>query len=884
MRSIAKRIAADEIVQRLAVLAAVLGLVFAALTAISGGAEAMPPSVSSAADASVGAPAATGADGLTETKTLSRTFYPGGGDQTTVDNKIDVTLDRHTNIQANERIHITWTGAHPTGARASNPYGSSGMQQEYPVVIMECRGAPSQVTQQTCWTQNFQERTQRASNDRAGDNAVWLDDADNVPGVDDQDTSGLTPDQLAKNPCPVDSTVAIHITPFVAKNGTTYYNCSEGDMAPEEADDSTIPAQEISAFTNAQGSGSADFEVRTDTQNESLGCSATVACSIVVIPIEGLSCADPTKTNCNSVGNYAPGVYSDGSTGSAPAVSAALWWSPSNWSQRFVFPITIAEPPSVCSISNTAGSPVPFYGSELLSQAALQWTPSYCLNKNRFNWQDNVMSDDASFGLMQNGSAVAAEVSGRRDNDDHVAYAPTAVTGWGIAFDIDTPTGSQQMSLKLNARLLAKLLTESYSGGGLGVQRPGLANNPYSLNMDPEFQALNPGLDQRHWSEAASTLLAVSTSSDVMEQLTSYIAADKDAMDFIHGKADPWGMTVNPAYKNMSLPVSTWPLLDTWVPTTTDKCRQANVTAYMPLIAEPTSSLRLVSQAMLYNWPNVNTNCASNTSTNPPSYTIGRVGQQGIGSRFMLGLVDLGDAARYGLPLASLETTSGSYVAPTNTSMAAAVKLAKPGKKLKPFSLDEETLRKSAAAYPGTMVVYTAAKTTGLAKASAQHVAQFIQVSSTEGQVQGRGNGQLPSGYLPITKSGATAGLYTAAQAARKAILAQKAPATPPVSPPSSPSSSPSTPSPSSAPAAPPPSGAPSAPPSAPAPSSVGPSASSPSPSSTTPTTEVPLAKTAAVTSNWGGSLLPVLFAIGLIAIVATLIMRIVLLMKGARR
>ena len=67
--------------------------------------------------------------------------------------------------------------------------------------------------------------------------------------------------------------------------------------------------------------------------------------------------------------------------GSAPqdAVAPAYWWSASNWERRIPVPLTFAEPPGVCEAA-AAGKPVPFYGSELLSQVALQWTPAYCQN------------------------------------------------------------------------------------------------------------------------------------------------------------------------------------------------------------------------------------------------------------------------------------------------------------------------------------------------------------------------------------------------------------------------------------------------------------------------------------------------------------------------
>ena len=65
------------------------------------------------------------------------------------------------------------------------------------------------------------------------------------------------------------------------------------------------------------------------------------------------------------------------------------------------------------------------------------------------------------------------------------------------------------------------------------------------------------------------------------------------------------------------------------------------------------------------------------------------------------------------------------------------------------------------------MLVYTAAKTYGLPAATAQDVAQFIRVSSTEGQQPGRGNGQLAAGYVPIASSGVTQAALPAGAAGR---------------------------------------------------------------------------------------------------------------------
>jgi hypothetical protein len=355
-----------------------------------------------------------------------------------------------------------------------------------------------------------------------------------------------------------------------------------------------------------------------------------------------------------------------------------------------------------------------------------------------------------------------------------VAYAPTAVTGFAIGYQVDKPDNAGELTdLRLNARLLAKLLTQSYLGSDLGRGHPGIGDNPLAIMDDPEFIKLNPGLSQTA-QEAGATLLSLSNSSDVIEQLTEYIAQDKDAMDFIDGKPDPWGMKVNPSYRRIDMPRPDWPLLDTYVPKTESDCRQKNPGVYFSQIAAPVTTMRKIAEALLDAWPNVQTRCDFDTSTG--LYKLGRIDRQSYGSRFMLGIVSLGDAERYGLRSARLETKPGTYVGPTNRSLGAAVALSRQTRKNYPFVLDQADVRRSTTAYPGTMVVYTAARTRNLAQEDADKVADFIRISTTEGQRPGSGNGQLPGGFLPIEKTGVTAKLYDAAQDAAALIQAQKEP------------------------------------------------------------------------------------------------------------
>jgi hypothetical protein len=802
----------------------------------------------------------TSSDSWSATEPISRTF--GDGTPATT-NCIHLSVNKHTNLQDHERIQVTWSGAHPTAGRALNPFGETGLEQEYPVMLMQCRGtdpkddpgvsAAQAVSPDTCWTNTYFERTSSADPGQG----IWQQDAD-ATDADKAHISGIDPSKIPDE-CNVSSTFDYHITPFLAKNATLYPGCSSQSMAPEATVNSVTIPQEAMAFTNLDGKGSFEFDPRTDLDNASLGCSSTQPCTLEAIPIDGINCA-PGNTNqeCNATGQLPLGQVNPGS---APedAVAPAFWWSASNWDRRIPVPLSFALPPGVCQAS-PAGQPVPFYGSELLSQVALQWTPAYCQNNKRFNWQDNIIPDQAADALMTGGQAAAAEVSSRQASDSGIAYAPTVVTGWGIGFDIDKPgNAGQQETINLNARLVAKLLTESYPGSvDVKAGHPGFSHNPLSLNLDPEFIKLNPGLDTSHWSETASAIMNLSTSSGVITQLTSYIAADPQAMAFIHGLPDQWGMTVNPFYKNIKMPVSTWPLLDTWVDeTTNDPCLQAAPTAYMPLIASPVSSLRLVATALLYSWPLVTTGCTGNGTTTSP-FQLSRVAPEGLGNRFILGLITLGDAKRYDLTVANLQASPGHYVAADDAGLRAAVKLAKPGPKLKPFTLSQKAIRKSKTAYPGTSIVYTAAKTSGLPKATASDVSQFIKVSSTEGQVAGRGSGQLPAGYLPITKSGPTKRLFVQAQQVASAIAAQKAAphrassTTPAGGPPSSSGTVPSIPLP----------GADTT--SSPVPSPE----IAPGDGSTSPTQSGTV--TAALSSPVGGSLLPVLLLLGIAAALAT--------------
>lgn len=700
-----------------------------------------------------------------------------GAEEVVHQSSFTVTADRTTELRGRERVHLTWSGARPSAGRASDPYGERGLTQEYPVVILQCRGVDSEsvpaeqrLRPETCWTTTSMQRSVVVPHR----SAVWRHDRYESDAGRLERSSSADPFPAEECEVPSASLFSARITPFVAADGKVYLACDAEHMPPEAAVGATFPPAEIAAFTNEEGRGEVDFEVRSDVENESLGCSSTVECAIVVIPIEGISCAD-TDDECRRNGTFIPGSSNFEGAEPHPAVAPRFWWSASNWRNRVVIPIQFGLRPDACELLDSR-PPVGFYGSELLSQAALQWAPAYCLNRKRFKFQHNRMPDDAGFSLMSAGGAVAAFVSGpqKRRNDDPVGFAPTAVTGFAVGYVIDRPDNAGEFEdLRLNARLLAKLLTQSYPASALGRGHPGLENNPLSINLDPEFQQLNPGLDTKD-REAAAALLTLSNSSDVIESLTGYIASDPDASAFIKGRADRWGMRVNPAYRGIKVPRREWPLLDDFRPDAQPgTCRHANNNVpYLSQVAAPVTSLRFIAEALIDGWPNVQTTCEGPLAGGV--YKTGRVERQPFGQRFMLGIVSLGDAARFGLSTAALKTKKDRYVSPTEASLAKGVALAEQAKKYAPFVIDPVDVREDGRAYPGTMIVYAAARLQGMERKDARLVASFMRISTTEGQKTGRGNGQLPAGYLPITRSGVTKKLFESAEKVASAVQAQR--------------------------------------------------------------------------------------------------------------
>jgi hypothetical protein len=791
----------------------------------------------------VGSSAAPPVPDFTRTRTVTRSHLHPDGSMSTVDTRdVTVTVSRTKDLRGQQIIDVTWSGAHPTGGIVLDPNSQEASRQEYPVVLLQCRGLEStgavpaqRPDPSTCWTQTPPERYQ-ADNNTAF--PAFRMDRFAAP-ADRHAVVGAPPPDV----CPSSGAVAEHYVPFVAADKKVYYGGANGRCGkPPEAsiapDPASPPANTTYGVTGTDGTGSARFVVWTDQQNASLGCAQEVPCVLVVVPIMGISCdvsgkapgvapsdvpapgpaTDQATKDCAAIGQYKPGELAPaGLIKGDSTVEGKLWWSASNWANRITVPLTFAPPPNLCSIVDPR-IPVYLYGSELMSEATDQWSPAFCRDPKRFKFQHVRTGEPQAKTALGAGAVPAALVSRPPDAGwpGPTVNAPVAVTGFAISYVIDDATKHAYTNLKLTPRLLAKLLSESYWAlPALGTDfaklpdndpHHAMAKNPQDMAADPEFQALNPNVGGTNQFAAAATLLALNGNSDVIHALTSYLNADPEARAFLDGKPDPWGMVVNPSYKGIPLPVSAWPLQDAYLSPDynldgclNDSQGQLHPVPILPLVAAPMAALATIAQSMQYAIANSGIKCIAQVDAagRIVGGTLKPLGRQTPGSRFMLALTSLADARFLGLRPAALQSdasdvgakfASGAhrhFVTPDDDSLRAAMASTTADTERQLWPIDYGKLRTSSGAYPGTMVVYAAVPTTGLDQTTATELAQLLVFAADEGQHPGPDQGQLPPGYLPMTAANGLGALAAYTRAAAVAVAAQQGgvPATTPGSP-----------------------------------------------------------------------------------------------------
>jgi hypothetical protein len=509
------------------------------------------------------------------------------------------------------------------------------------------------------------------------------------------------------------------------------------------------PMNTAYATTDPRGTGSTPIQLLTAEENSFLGCNIHSPCSIVVVPSQGGNILD-TPVNCND-------HSMDTNLSDLGSYAFNSSYGTCSWRDRIIIPLHFAQTPTDCPVLNPNFSVI---GSPMLARAMNSWQAALCSISDPVSIQyDASQSEPLAREDFQTGldDVALTTLPGTGTSKHPYTYAPVAISSVAIAFWIDNPnTGLPLNHLKLDPRLVAKLLTQSYDFDGEacsgGAVKRGIScdnaidNDPRSLFTDPEFEQLNKHVATVGDGYQVPTVM--SGESDMTWEVTRWIAANKAGKSFVDGTFDPWGEHVNTDYLNMQLPTNSFNSMDPFAPI---------AHRYSPVFP-----LSAVAQYQVDNWYPA-------TDWQPdPQGNYDKLSPEVPGDRALFAILDEADAAAYELPVASIENAAGRYISPTDASMTDA--LATMTTASNHITQDvRENDKKAKGAYPLTMVIYAMVPTQGVGKKKAAKIAQWLDYVADDGQQPGNNSGQLPPGYLPLTASMRAQTLKAAAQ-----VLAQK--------------------------------------------------------------------------------------------------------------
>ncbi|HEV2636361.1 MAG TPA: hypothetical protein VGX23_14515 [Actinocrinis sp.] len=587
--------------------------------------------------------------------------------------------------------------------------------------------------------------------------------------------AGTTPQDLATD---CNEAFADTGTSTSGAEPTAVEGYAQSGTSQEFTDCTSVPGDPVC------GSGSTSIQVQTSVQNSALGCDAAHACSIVVEPLwggnsYGLQNGEPDACDDHSL-DLPPDDYAmDGNDG---------FYNPCAWMDRIVIPIAFSPTPS--QYCPTSGYQFTAEGSPALEREMEQWQPSWCTsgqNKVDFDFDSGVNEYQARSDFLSGNSALTAATDVALVTDPPAAdavtsssrqftYAPVSNTGIVVAYYVDDPQTSEPVTdIVLDARLVAKLLTESYSldfnqcTAGQTTQSddcdPGVANNPRDIFEDPEFLKLNPGHGY-DYTDAGTTgdFLPIVTAgnSDITYELTRWVESDPDARAFLEGRPDPWGMHVNTYYETgQHFPISQFQVLDPGY-TLTDLSKLStpgyngyNVT--MQVAWNPVTGLDTVAR-QLATWTGTalqfNPQCNDPEAPQPPcspgfSANNPKAKPQLFSKRGLFAVMDQGTADALQFPTAELVNPAGNPEGPTGPAESAALSSMQtnPDK----ITQYQNFAATSPNAYPLTEVQYAMVPTCGLSAPVAQSVSSFLH-DVIGSQYYGTQVGQIPpfGGYLTL--------------------------------------------------------------------------------------------------------------------------------------
>jgi hypothetical protein len=490
------------------------------------------------------------------------------------------------------------------------------------------------------------------------------------------------------------------------------------------------------AATTAHGTGAVEVQVQVAEQNQMLGCGIHHRCSIVVVPAQGGYGTYP-KVDCKYHqldSDYATAIYDFGGQ-----------FDRCSWADRIVIPLSFVRAPKFCAVRNPDFTAL---GSPMLNLAMQQWIGALCTGSDpvTITYNPAITEPEAIQDLGTLGDVALTTRPGptTQIGKHTYTYAPLSVSSVAIAYWVDSPKTYQPVTnLKFDPRLVAKLLTQSYDfendGCPVGSRAPtsgfgcdgGVDGNPGSLFADPEFKKLNPTIQPPVGAlQGFQVPTVMSGHSDMTWEVTSWIMANQGANEFMHGQPDPWGMHLNTAYLGVDWPQDSFTAQDNFI-----------------IIAHkysPDFPLSVVVQTLAEN------------SDNGTSYEIDTVTQnydkdppETPGARALFAIVDEGDAANLGFPVARILNHSGHYVAPSDKTMKIALSTMVPSGS-NGITKQVDFAKERPDAYPLTMVIYAMVPTKGVSKKKADAIARFLDYVAGPGQHRGLNVGELPPGYLPL--------------------------------------------------------------------------------------------------------------------------------------
>lgn len=566
--------------------------------------------------------------------------------------------------------------------------------------------------------------------------------------------------------------------PFVAADGTVVASVVE-DANGVNKQVTTVNVNTNQFFTNYtsnevtwagsndNGEGSVKFELQTTLQSPGLGCGQPIVVS-----------GQPTVGQSCWLVIIPRGV---GDSGESSIRQSGLFWD--SWQHNIAVKLAFKPVGVRCEIGAAERQ---LAGSELMSGAIASWQPSLCAGTTGAAYVVSTGSEaDALLSASQTLPSPLAMTSSPlgMGSADPVRYAPIALSGVALTFSIDRQiisSGSVPQEymdrattpfteLKLTPRLVAKLLTGSYYEAlpvGADLSHIGYQNtanpgpNARNLTRDPDFLAINDpewAYQNLAWPSIAD-LLAPSGRSNIATQLWRYVLADSDAVAFLKGTADPWGMKVNPWYSisasvnptgtGLQLPTDTFPKADpVEKPATTGSngTGAINLVTWRPYTSDFEQGAGLTLRGdgqVLGGW---------DPTVSPAKYL--KTPRSLLGEQKVMAVTTAAAAARFQNVTASLLNPGGSYVAPTMASMqaaAAAMTLSSGSTAVYGFDPASTVAKGATTAYPLTMPVYAALNPLQTDAALRATYAAFIRYAVGDGQKPGEDIGQLPAGYAPI--------------------------------------------------------------------------------------------------------------------------------------